>query len=42
MIGMRGKPRPSDLVAKQPLSEAVEPGRVRIARTAYLSCNTLY
>ncbi len=33
MIGMRGKPRPSDLVAKQPLGEAVELGRGRIART---------
>ena len=29
---MRGKPRPSDLVAKQPLGEAVELGRGRIAR----------
>lgn len=31
---MRGKPRPSDLVAKQPLGEAAELGRGRIARTA--------
>lgn len=27
LIGMRGKPRPSDLVAQQPLGEAVELGR---------------
>lgn len=33
LIGMRGKPRPSDLVAQQPLGEAVELGRGRIART---------
>lgn len=33
MIGMRGKPRPSDLVAQQPLGEAAELGRGRIART---------
>jgi len=40
LIRMRGKPRPSDLVAKQPLGEAVELGRGRIARTppASLRC----
>ena len=37
MIGMRGKPRPSDLVAKQPLGEAAELGRGRIARTPLAS-----
>jgi len=30
---MREKPRPNDLVAKQPLGEAVEFGRGWIART---------
>ena len=29
---LRDKPRPSDLVAQQPLGEAVEFGRGRIAR----------
>lgn len=33
LIGMRGKPRPSDLVAQQPLGEAVELGREGKART---------
>ena len=37
LIGMRGKPRPSDLVAQQPLGEAVELGRGRIARTPQAS-----
>jgi len=37
LIRMRGKPRPSDLVAKQPLGEAVELGRGRIARTPQAS-----
>jgi hypothetical protein len=36
---MRGKPRPSDPVAKQPLGEAVELGRERIAWTAKSSYN---
>ncbi len=31
---LRDKPRPSDLVAQQPLGEAAELGRGRIARTA--------
>jgi hypothetical protein len=41
LIRMRGKPRPSDLVAKQPLGKAVELGRGRIARTpqASLPCS---
>jgi hypothetical protein len=33
LIRMRGKPRPSDLVAQQPLGEADELGWGRIART---------
>jgi len=32
LTGMRGKPHPSDLVAEQPLGEADELGRGRIAR----------
>lgn len=40
VIRMRGKPRPSDLVAQQALGEADELGRGRIARTptASLPC----
>ena len=38
-IGMRGKPRPRDPVAKQPSGEVVELDRERIARTAKSSYN---